>query len=105
MVGIEGLNGIPDPRPGQPAKLRSERQKAADNAGSAKESSSSQDNVAISSEAKAAAEVMNAVAKARTQDDVRMEKVEAARERIAKGEYKDPEVVRQVAQRVMKFLA
>jgi len=98
MVGIKGLGGIPEPKPERPANVRG-REKT-----EVARSEKATDDVVISNEAQAAASLAKAVATATVGDDIRAEKVQAARERIERGDYKDPEVVRQVAQRISKYL-
>ena len=104
MVGIQGLGGIPEPKSGGPAKVRSERESETRTLNSTTASSSSEDNVSISSEAQVAAEVARLVNSSRTETDVRSDRVEAARARIEQGSYKDPEVVSQLADRLLKYL-
>lgn len=104
MVGIQGLGGIPEPKSGGPAKVRGDRESETRTLSSTTASSSSEDNVSISSEAQVAAEVARLVQSARTNTDVRADKVEAARARIEQGSYKDPEVVSQVADRILKYI-
>lgn len=104
MVGIQGLGGIPEPKPGGPAKVRSDRESETRTLSSTTASSSSEDNVSISSEAQVAAEVARLVQSARTTTDVRADKVEGARARIEQGSYKDPEVVSQLADRILKYI-
>ena len=98
MVGIQGLGGIPEPISERPAKVREEKEK------NLTQTTSSQDDVVISTEAQAAAQLTSTVKVASQTSDVRAEKVEAARERLARGEYKNPEVVAQVAQKISKYL-
>ena len=105
MVGIQGLGGIPEPKSGGPAKVRSERESETRTLNSTTASSSSEDNVSISSEAQVAAEVARLVNASRTETDVRSDRVEAARARIEQGSYKDPEVVSQLADRLFKYLS
>lgn len=105
MVGIQGLGGIPEPKSGGPAKVRSERESETRTLNSTTASSSSEDNVSISSEAQVAAEVARLVNASRTETDVRSDRVEAARARIEQGSYKDPEVVSQLADRLLKYLS
>ena len=104
MVGIQGLGGVPEPKSGRPDKLKNERDAAAQNAVKS-DSGQSQDAVRISSEAQAAAELSRLVQLAQDVDDVRLNKVEAAREHIANGDYKKPEVVRQVADQILKHIS
>jgi flagellar biosynthesis anti-sigma factor FlgM len=105
MVGIQGLGGVPEPKSGGPAKVRSERESETRTLNSTTASSSSEDNVSISSEAQVAAEVARLVNASRTETDVRSDRVEAARARIEQGSYKDPEVVSQLADRLLKYLS
>ena len=98
MVGIQGLGGIPDPISERPAKVREEKEK------DLTQTTSTQDDVVISTEAQAAAQLTSAIKVATQTSDVRTERVEAARERLARGEYKNPEVVAQVAQKISKYL-
>jgi len=104
MVAIQGLGGIPEPKPEQPAKVRKERDSASTTASSASSGAQSKDGVLISSEAKAAAAVAQIIQSTGTQGDIRTDKVEAARQRLERGDYKNPEVVAQVAQRLLKYL-
>lgn len=105
MVGINGLGGIPEPKSERPANTKTDRTDAAANSSKAASGGGSQDDVSISLEARAAAEVGRIVALTRSQDDIRAEKVEAARERLLAGSYRDPEVVAKVAEKLLKFLA
>jgi flagellar biosynthesis anti-sigma factor FlgM len=104
MVGIQGLGGAPEPKPGGPAKVRNDRGQESREVSSTAGNSSSEDNVSISSEAQAAVEVSRLVQAASTQTDVRADRVEAARARLEEGSYKDPAVVGQVADKILKYL-
>lgn len=106
MVGIQGLGGVPDPKPGGPAKARNDRENSTDASQRAGDASAalSSDGVEISSEARAAAEVVRIIEATKTDSDIRTDKVEAARERLAQGSYKDPEVVAQLADKLLKYL-
>ena len=97
MVTINGVGGIPEPAPERPANVRDRRDRETAKA-------ERKDDVVISSEAQAAADLARAVQVAKSQADVRAEKIAAARERIDKEEYKKPEVVAKVAERVSKYL-
>jgi anti-sigma28 factor (negative regulator of flagellin synthesis) len=103
MVGIQGLGGVPEPKPDRPAKIRSERESAALSSGS-KSGTAAKDGVEISSEAQAAAEVGRVVAAAGTEGDIRADRVAAAKAAIERGDYKNPEVVAKVANKVSKYL-
>ncbi len=102
MVSLEGLTGIPDPKSGQSSRVRNDRQKPQEN-GAARGKGA--DGVTISNEAKAAADVVRIVQLTRNQDEIRMDRVEAARQNIANGNHKDPEVVAKVAEKIMKMLS
>ena len=104
MVGIQGVNGVPEPKPERTGKMRGERDSAPGSAVSSTAGGQAKDGVSISSEAKAAADVARVVNLSSTQSDIRADKVAAARERIENGDYKNPEVVAEVAQRLLKFL-
>jgi len=104
MSGIQGIGGVPEPRPGGPSRTREERENEVRQPGSAGQSGGSQDDVTISSEAQAAAEVSRLVRLSGSEQPVRSERVEAARERLEQGSFRDPEVVSQVADRLLRFL-
>jgi len=105
MVGIQGLGGIPEPKSDGPAKTRNEREAASGAQDVSRDSGgSSGDGVKISSAAQAAAQVARVIELTRAEAEIRAEKVAAARERIESGEYKKPEVVAQVAERILKIL-
>ncbi len=97
MVGIKGIGGIPEPKPERPAKLREKEAEVS-------QSSTAQDGVVISSEAQAAARLAKTVQSLTTQTDVRAEHVAAAKERMERGDYKNPDVVAKVAEKVSKYL-
>lgn len=105
MVGIQGLGGVPEPKSGRPAKVRDEREIGSrDNGESGGKVLEAKDGVLISSEARAAAELSRIVQMTKSQETVRAEKVAAAKERLERGDYKNPEVVAKVAERLMKYL-
>lgn len=97
MVAINGVGGIPDPVPERPSSVRDRREKEA-------AKSERKDDLVISSEAQAAVDLARAVQAARTQAEVRAEKVAAAKEHLERGDYRKPEVVAKVAERVSKYL-
>lgn len=103
MVAIQGVGGVPEPKPEGPGKVRRDRdaetRETATSGGAA-----AQDGVSISDRAKQAAEIARIVQLSKTAGDTRADRIEAARERIARGDYKDPEVVAKVAERLLKFL-
>jgi len=106
MVVIQGLGGVPEPKSERPGKVRSERESGAQSTAAAGSNTGvqSKDDVTISSEAKAAAEVARLVQLSKSEADIRADRVNEARERIENGSYKDREVVAKVAERVMKYL-
>ena len=99
MVGIQGIGGVPEPKPERQAPVRDSKKSS-----SAEGSSSSTDGVVISSEAQAAAVVAASIQATVAQSDVRAERVEAAKQAIDRGDYKNPEIVQVVADRVSKLL-
>jgi anti-sigma28 factor (negative regulator of flagellin synthesis) len=104
MVGIQGLGGVPEPKSERPAKARNERDDAAQVNGNNASGGPIKDDVLISSAAQAAAEVSRVTQLVQQDTDIRADKVNAARESIARGDYKDPDVVAKVAERLMKYL-
>ncbi len=98
MVGIKGLGEIPEPKPERLARLR--EGKAKDVAKTEKAT----DDVLISSEAQAAATLARTIQNVQNTQDVRVDRVAAARESIERGDYKLPEIVAKVAERISKYL-
>lgn len=98
MVGIHGIGGIPEPKPERPADVRD--RKAREDATPVK----SEDGVIISSEAQAAASLSRLVQTANATADIRADKVAAAKAALERGDYKKPEIVAQVAERISKYL-
>lgn len=99
MVGIQGIGGIPEPKPERPANVRDSKQSPP-----AEGASTSSDGVVISSEAQAAAVVAKSLQVSQGQDEIRADRVQAAKESIERGDFKKPEIVEVVADRVSKFL-
>jgi anti-sigma28 factor (negative regulator of flagellin synthesis) len=99
MVGIQGVGGIPEPKPDRPTNVR-ERKRESD----VQSATQAQDGVKISSEAQQAASVARVVQLANQGQDVRAERVAAAKEAIAREDYKLPDVVREVAKRLSEYL-
>jgi anti-sigma28 factor (negative regulator of flagellin synthesis) len=98
MVAIQGIGGVPEPKPGGAAKVRDTKEQDAAKATDPK------DGVVISSEAQAAARIAQIIQASAGQADVRAVRVAAAKENIERGEYKKPEVVAKVAEKVSKYL-
>ncbi len=105
MVAIEGLSGVPEPKSERPDKVRSERENAAKNAAAGSAGGVRKDDVAISEKAQAASEVGRVFQLTRSSEEIRTEKVEAAKQRIEQQQYKQREVVAQVAERLIKLLS
>jgi anti-sigma28 factor (negative regulator of flagellin synthesis) len=97
MVAIQGISGVPEPKPERPSKVRETKEQAVT-------TSKAKDGVIISTEAQAAAQLARLVQTANDTNDVRTDKVEAARERMERGDYKNPEVVAKVAEKLSKYL-
>ena len=98
MVGVQGVGGVPEPTPERPVNTRDKRRDEAVSAASA-----DVDDVLISSEAQAAAKLASLISLAK-QNDIRQEKVEQAKQALAQGAHKKPEVVSELAERISKFL-
>lgn len=97
MVGIQGIGGVPEPRPDRPAGVRDDKK-------SPPAESKSSDGVVISSEAQAAAVVAKSIQAVQGQGDIRTDRVEEAREALDRGDHQKPDVVATVAERISKFL-
>lgn len=104
MVAIEGLGGIPEPKPERPSKVRGDRDAGSKDVSRSALNAPAKDDLTISSEAKAAAELTRLIQVSNSQSDLRADKVAAAKERIERGDYRNPEVVAKVAERILKFL-
>ena len=104
MVGIQGLGGVQEPTSDRPGKVRGDRETAARAASEANTQTQAKDDVLISSEAQAAAEVSRIIQLTKPENEIRVDRVAAAKERIERGDYKRPEVVAQVAERLLKYL-
>ena len=104
MVAIQGLGGIPEPKPEQPSKVRKDRETASATGAAGGAAASDQDDVVISSEARAAAAVARIITQTLETSDVRAEKVAAARERLDRGDYKDPGNIAKTAGKLLKYL-
>lgn len=97
MVGIQGIGGVPEPvGPKQGAGKAKETEKA---------NTASSDGVSISPQAAQAAEVQVVLNLASEVSEIRLERVEQARENIEKGTYKVQDVVRQVAARLTQYIS
>ena len=97
MVGIQGIGGIPEPKPDRPANARDSKESAKASAAASKY------GVTISTEAQAAATLAQTIQVAASQPDIRADRVAEVRETIERGDFKNPEVVAQFADRIGKF--
>jgi len=97
MVGIYGINGLPEPATNTPESTRGKRSQArADVA-----LSTGQDQVSLSPEAQQASTAVRLAEAAKAQsEEIRSERVAEARERLEQGTYRIQEVVLAVAARV-----
>ena len=97
MVGIQGVGGVPEPKSERPAKVRDKEQQPVT-------SLPSKDDVVISSEAQAAAKLAQSIQVAMQETDVRADRVMAAQQNLERGDYRKPEIVAKVAERISKYL-
>lgn len=98
MGGINGIGGVPEPRPDRPANVRDRRDTPPPSSGA------SSDGVVISSEAQAAAAVARIIDSASAQPDIRADRVEEARAALERGDHQQPDVVQKIAERISKIL-
>ena len=96
MVGIQGIGGAPEPRPSRSSGVRDNRPSP-----SADQETAS-DGVVISSGAQAAAVLTKTIQAGA--DEVRAARVEAARQAIERGDYRRPDVVKVVAEKISRLL-
>lgn len=96
MVGIQGIGGIPEPTPERPASVRERKLDEA--------KAPARDGVEISSEAKEAAGLAQLVQAAKKEPDIRPERVAEAKAAIEREDFKIPEVMAEVAKRLMRYL-
>ncbi len=99
MGGIQGVGGPQGPRPERPegSAHPPAQQPETRNSGA-------RDDVTISSEAQDAAQVARLAQMAREQDDIREDRVAAARANIAEGLHRREDVVLQTAERLARLL-
>lgn len=98
MVGIQGVGGVPEPKSNRPADTQTSQTPKVD------QSSSASDDVLISGAAQAAARIADLIQASDSAPDIRADRVEAAKAAIARGDYKNPDVVAKVADGVSKLL-
>lgn len=99
MVNIEGLGGVQEPKSNRPSDTRPSQTHEATDA-----TPSASDAVVISSGAQAAARIAQLIQASGTEPDIRTDRVEAAKAAIARGDYKNPDVIANVAEGVSKLL-
>ena len=104
MVGISGLGGVPEPKSDRAPKVRGEREGQSGGVAATAGNAANTDELKISSEAQAAAEVARIVGLSASEADIRADRVAAAKDALERGDYKNPEVVAKVAQKVSKYL-
>jgi anti-sigma28 factor (negative regulator of flagellin synthesis) len=102
MVGIQGIAGVPEPN--KPERSANTRDNAKPEAAGEGFSGADTDGVSISNAAQAAAQVVEALKLTSTQSDIRADRVAAAKVAIERGDYKQPDIVEAVAQRINKYL-
>lgn len=98
MSGVQGIGGVPGPRPERQEGVQS------DSSTEAPQTSRQSDQVVISSEAAAAARIASAIQVADTSSDVREDRVAEARAALERGDFEQPEIARQVAERLDEIL-
>jgi anti-sigma28 factor (negative regulator of flagellin synthesis) len=106
MVTIQGVGGLPEPKPERTDKIRNDRGQEAPNSAAAGSRAAAKpaDDVAISDEARLAQEAARVRRLAANQSEIRADRVAAAREFLERGDYKNPDVVSKVAEQLLKYL-
>lgn len=102
MVDVSRIGGLPDPQGPDPARADATRRRVRPTEA---EAAATEDGVAISAEARRAAEALRFASFARSEPDVRQERVDAARERLDRGELDRPETVERAVGRLLDDLA
>jgi len=98
LSGIQGLGGVSEPKPNH------SDDKPAHKSVNGDEKAQTGDGVVISSEAQAAARVASLTKAAEGEPDIRADKVQAAKEAIERGDYKNPDIVSEIAAKINKIL-
>lgn len=105
MVGIKGIGGLPDPKSERTtSKTRNDKDNTSRDVSAGKSVGGGKDDLNISSEARVAVEAGRIIQAARAQADIRADRIEAARQRLEEGLYRNPDVVRQVAEKIAKII-
>lgn len=97
MGGIQGLGGVNGPTPDRPADVRDRKRDEV------KSTSTSTDGLKISSNAQEAAETAR-LARVTQGDDVRLDRVEAAKQAIDRGDFKLPSLIAEVAKKISRYV-
>jgi len=97
MGGVQGIGGPHGPAPERPAEARGREETSAPQ-------EKVRDGVSLSARAQDAAMVSRVIQVAEGEDDIRMDRVAAARENIEQGHYQRREVVAEVAARLERLL-
>jgi anti-sigma28 factor (negative regulator of flagellin synthesis) len=97
MAGVRGVGGVPEPAPERTTEIRERKREEVRNL-------APQDGVRISPTAQLAAEVAKIREMTQEDPDIRPERVAAAKERLARGDYKRADVVAKVAERIAEQL-
>lgn len=98
MAGIHGIGGPQEPTLDRPANdVRNRRRDEA-------QSAPTQDGVQISAEAREAANTQRLTQIAQEDPGIRQERVEEARAALERGDYRDLNVLREVARNIMEML-
>ena len=95
---VQGLGGVSGPKPDRPDDKPAHKPVNGD------EKVQTGDGVVISSEAQAAARVASLTLRAQGESDIRADKVQAAKEAIERGDYKNPDIVSEIAAKINKIL-
>lgn len=99
MVNIHGVGGVPEPTPDRPSGPRDKRRDSNVN------SDSRRDGVDISSQGRQAADISRIKAIADQEPDIRLERVEQARQAIDNGDFKKESVIVEIAKRLENLLS
>lgn len=102
MVNFQGIGSIPEPQPERTERVRSERERIANEAAGGE--ARNRDEVSIGEQARAAVEVARVVNASRADSDVRADRVEAARQAIERGDYRNPDLVARTAERIARLI-
>lgn len=96
MGGVQGINGLP-PTPDRPSDAKDRQRNESANV-------PVRDGVQISTEAQQAVETARLTQMAQTEPDIREDRVAAAREALARGDYKLENRIAEVARKLLQIL-